>query len=376
MRAHIRLGRILGTEIGLHYSWFVIALLITLSLAARFRHMNPSWTSVLVWGSAIAAGVLFFASLIVHELSHAAVARSRGIPVRAITLFALGGVAQIDKEAADPKTEFWIGIVGPITSAFIGVLSLGAAAALGWTPDVGEPADPTAAILKWLGFINLGLAAFNLLPGFPLDGGRILRAAIWWRGGDLVSATRQATRVGQATAFGLMVLGLLQFAAGTAGGVWLVLIGWFLLGAAQASYVHVAASATLATLRVADVMSRDCPAVSGAQTLRQFVDDHLLRTGRRCFFVQEDGRVAGLITPHEVKEVERQRWDQTTVQEAMRPLDRIRSLTPDAPASEALEMLGREDVNQLPVIRDGRLEGLVSRGRLIQLLQTRADLNM
>jgi Zn-dependent protease/predicted transcriptional regulator len=375
MHAHIRLGRILGTEIGLHYSWFVIALLITFSLAARFQHMNPSWTTAVVWGSAVVAGVLFFASLIVHELSHAAVARSRGIPVRAITLFALGGVAHIDKESADPRTEFWMGIVGPITSALIGALSLGAAAVLGWTPEVSEPAEPSVAILKWLGYINLGLAAFNLLPGFPLDGGRVLRAALWWRGGDQLRATRQAARVGQAVAFGLMLLGLFQFFAG-AGGLWLAVIGWFLLEAAQASYAQVAATAALGRLRVDEVMSRDCPAVSGAQTLQQFVDDHLLRTGRRCFFVQDDGHVAGLITPHEVKEVDRHAWDRTTVQEAMRPLDRILSVAPDAPASEALEMLGRENVNQLPVMRDGRLEGVVSRGELIQVLQTRAELNM
>lgn len=375
MGASIRLGRVLGTEIGLHYSWFLIAILITFSLAAHFRLENPSWTPPAAWGSAIVAGVLFFASLIVHELSHAAVARSRGIPVRAITLFALGGVAHIDKDAADPKTEFWMGIVGPITSAVIGGLSLAGAAVLGWSPGMSEPSAPLTAILKWLGYINLGLAAFNLVPGFPLDGGRVLRAVLWSRSGDRLSATRQAARVGQAVAAGLMALGVLQFLSGS-GGLWLMLVGWFLLDAAQASYAQVAATAALASLRVGDVMSRDCASVDGTETLSQFVDEHLLRTGRRCFFVREDGHVAGLITPHEVKGVERQRWDRTTVHEVMKPLDRIRSVSPDAPASEALEKLGREDVNQLAVMRDGHLEGVISRSELIQVLQTRAELHI
>jgi Zn-dependent protease len=375
MRTQIRVGRVLGTEIGLHFSWFVIATLIVLSLASRFRLLNPSWSTATVWMTAVVAGLFFFASLLVHELSHAAVARSRGIPVRGITLFAFGGLAQIEKESSDAKTEFWMGIVGPITSALIGGVCLALAALLGWTADTAEPAQPALAALKWLGFINLGLAAFNLLPGFPLDGGRVLRAVLWWKRGDHAWATQVASAVGQAMAMGLVLLGLLQFFAGGGGpGLWLVFLGWFLFTAAQASQARVAATEALRGVKVADVMTRDCPRVDGRQTLRRFVEESLLRTGRRCFFVQDDGRLTGLITPLEVKEVDPRRQDEVTVAEVMRPLDRIHALPPDAPASEALEAMAREDVNQVPVMRDGRLEGVISRGHLIQLLQTRAEL--
>src|ERR1041385_4953889 len=173
MKAQIRLGRIFGVEIGLHYSWFIIALLITFSVANQFQLNNPHWSDSLRWGLAIVTAVLFFVSIVVHELSHALVAKARGLPVRAITLFALGGVAQIEKEAADAKTEFWMGIVGPITSFVIGLLCLGITFALGWTPPQFSH-NPLTAMLMWLGVINLGLAMFNMIPGFPLHRGRVL----------------------------------------------------------------------------------------------------------------------------------------------------------------------------------------------------------
>ena len=179
MQAQIRLGRIFGIEIGLHYSWLIIAVLISTSLAGHFSEAYPDWAATIIWTTAIMTALLFFAATIVHESSHAAIARLRGLPVRSITLFALGGVAQIGKEAADAKTEFWMGIVGPITSALIGALCLGIAWTLGWT-FAGEPVTPVTAMLVWLGYINFGLAIFNMVPGFPMDGGRVLRGVIWW----------------------------------------------------------------------------------------------------------------------------------------------------------------------------------------------------
>src|SRR5882672_1216648 len=183
MKSHIKLGRIFGIEIGLHFSWFIIALLITLSLADQFHSLNSDWGEGVIWAAAIGTSLLFFVTIIAHELSHAAVAKARGLPVRSITLFALGGVAQIEKEASDAKTEFWMGIAGPITSALIGIACLGLAVTLGWSPNVANQA-PAAAMLGWLGIINITLAIFNMIPGFPLDGGRVLRAIIWWTTGD------------------------------------------------------------------------------------------------------------------------------------------------------------------------------------------------
>jgi Zn-dependent protease len=281
MEAQIKLGRVLGVEIGLHYSWLIIALLITLSLAGHFQVANPAWGRGVIWATAIVTGLLFFAAIVAHELSHAAVARARGLPVRSITLFALGGVAQIEREAADAKTEFWMGIVGPITSAVIGVVFLGIAAALGWTA-MSTPDTPLLAMLVWLGYINISLALFNMVPGFPLDGGRVLRALVWWRTGDAARATRIAAQVGQLVAMAFIATGVLRFFAGAGlGGLWIAFIGWFLLDAARASHAQVGIAQALRGVRVGDVMERDCPSVDGLSNLQTLADEYLLRAGRR-----------------------------------------------------------------------------------------------
>src|SRR5437762_8326735 len=228
MKAQIKLFKIFGIQIGLHYSWLLIAVLVVFSLAGQFAFTNPQWGSTVIWGVAILTALLFFAAIVVHELSHAAVAKARGLPVRSITLFALGGVAQIEKEASDAKTEFWMGIAGPITSALIGLICLGIAAGLGWNPSFHHQ-SPGAAMLGWLGVINLALAVFNMVPGFPLDGGRVLRATIWWITGNASRATRIATAVGQLVAFVFIIFGLFRFFNGAGfGGLWLTFIGWFL----------------------------------------------------------------------------------------------------------------------------------------------------
>ncbi|HAF24880.1 MAG TPA: hypothetical protein DCK93_18575 [Blastocatellia bacterium] len=377
MQAQIKLGRIFGIEIGLHYSWLLIALLITLSLVGHFRMMNPKWGTSTVWGTALVTGLLFFAAIVVHELSHAAVAKARGLPVRSITLFALGGVAQIEKEATDAKTEFWMGIVGPITSIVIGAACLALAYALGWAPEIGmmRASTPLLALLVWLGYINIALAIFNMIPGFPLDGGRVLRAIVWWLTGDANRSTRIAARVGQFVAFGFIVWGILRFFGGAGfGGLWLTLIGWFLLEAARASYAQVEITENLRGVKVSEVMANDWPVIDGRMNLQTFVDEHLLKTGQRCFVIEDEGRVSGLVTPHEVKTVERARWPQTTVEEVMRPLRSLHTVVPQTSITKALEVMGREDLNQLPVVHDGRLKGIISRSHILRLLQTRAEL--
>src|SRR5258707_9393962 len=188
MKSHIKLGRIFGIEIGLHLSWFIIALLITLSLAGQFHAFNSNWGEGVIWATAIGTSLLFFAAIIAHELAHAMVAKARHLPVHSITLFALGGVAEIEKEAGEASTEFFMGIAGPIMSALIGIVCLVLAWGLGWTP-LGIPRTPLLAMLMWLGYINISLAIFNLIPGFPLDGGRGLRGIIWWVTGNGVQAS-------------------------------------------------------------------------------------------------------------------------------------------------------------------------------------------
>jgi Zn-dependent protease/CBS domain-containing protein len=375
MKSQIKLGTVFGVELGLHYSWLVIALLITFSLVAQFHAANRDWSQAVVWATAILTGVLFFACLFAHELSHALVAQLRGIPIHKITLFLLGGVAQIEKEASDAKTEFWMAIVGPITSGVLGLILLSLAWAAGWVPRT-QPATPGVALLLWLGYINLGLAAFNMIPGFPLDGGRVLHAILWWVTHDADRSTRAAARVGQAIAVLFIGFGIIEFFQGAGlGGLWLAFIGWFLLQAAGASYIQVRSRALLRGLRVKDVMSTDYETVDPSASLQEFVEQKLLPTGRRCFLVVRDHRPLGLITPSEVRAVEPQAWPYTSVQAVMRPADRIHFVSSEMPAMEALEIMGREDINQLPVRSDGRVEGIITRAHLLQVLRSRAELD-
>src|SRR6267142_1030150 len=291
MKSHIKLGRLFGIEIGLHLSWFIIALLITLSLADQFHAFNSNWGEGVIWATAIGTSLLFFVAIIAHELSHAMVAKARRLPVRSITLFALGGVAQIEKEAGEASTEFFMGLAGPIMSALIGIACLALAWALGWTP-LGIPRTPLPAMMMWLGFINISLAIFNLIPGFPLDGGRVLRGIIWWLTGDGVRATRIASRVGQVVAFGFIILGIVRFFMGAGfGGLWIAFIGWFLLDAAGASRAQVEISERLRGLRAGDLIESHCTVIDGHDSLVKFVNNYLLRSGDQCYLVHDGNSI-------------------------------------------------------------------------------------
>lgn len=373
MKAHVRLGRVFGIRVGLHYSWFIVALLVTLSLAVQFRVTNPQWGVPVTWAAAITTGVLFFSALLAHELSHALLARSRGMPVRGITLFALGGITQTEREPADAKSEFLVAIVGPVTSAVLGALYLALAWILGWEP-VGPSASPLLAILVWLGYINIFLAVFNLTPGFPLDGGRILRSIVWRVTGDPVRSTRIAAGAGQIVAVGFILLGVVRFFLGAGlAGLWLVFIGWFLLEAARTTSAQLQLTELLRGVLVSDVMSRNCQLIDGRLNLQTFIEDVLMRTANRCFIVGEKGHIIGLVTPHEIKRIERTRWPYTTVDNVMRPMQELRTIGPDAPLTKALALMGREDVNQVPVTNNGRLEGIVTRSDILRLLQARSE---
>jgi Zn-dependent protease/CBS domain-containing protein len=370
LHAQFKLGRIKGIEIGLHYSWFIIAFLIAFSLASHFHDVNPEWSAPLIWVAAIITSVLFFVALLLHELAHSMVALSRGLRVRAITLFALGGVSQIESEASDAKSEFWIAIVGPLTSLIIGVVLIGIVHLI----EPGsrtEAATPVTAVLLWLGYINVALAAFNMIPGYPLDGGRVLRAIIWWINKNGERATRYAAQVGQVVAFLFILFGLYQFfvSHGNFGGLWMAFIGWFLLDAARSSYFQVGVMAGLRGYRVADIMERDCTSVPGYLSLRDFVDQYVLHSAGRCFVVTQDHRSLGLLTADDVKRVSPAEWNQTSVQSIMRPLSQVRSVPPDTPAIKALELMSRERVNELAVISNGNLEGIFSRAQVLKFLQ-------
>jgi Zn-dependent protease/predicted transcriptional regulator len=374
MRSSIRLGRVFGLEIGLHYSWFVIALLIVMSLSSQFQASHAEWGLNIIWALSILTAILFFVTLLAHEMSHALVARARGLNTTAITLFALGGVAQIEKEPEDAKTEFLVGIVGPFSSAVIGLASLGIAWAVGWRIGA-TPETPLLAMFVWLGYINLSLAAFNMIPGYPLDGGRILRSILWMFSHDVVRATKMASNVGKVIALLFIALGIFRFFGGAGfGGLWIAFIGWFLLQAATASATSVTLTADLKGVRVSDVMTSDCVTLDGNMNVAQFVEDYLLRSGKRCFVVQQNGEMAGLVTAHEIKELDRARWPYTTLSDIMRPLDELHTVGPSTPVMEALETMGRDDVNQLPVVSGSHLDGIITRANVVQFLHTRAEL--
>jgi len=374
MRSSIRLGKLFGIEIGLHYSWFLIALLITMSLGSQFQASRPEWGSTIIWALSALTAILFFVTLVAHEMSHAMMARARGLKTTAITLFALGGVAQIEKEPEDAKTEFLVGIVGPLSSAVIGLISLAIAWGLGWRIGA-EPATPVRAMFVWLGYINLSVAAFNMIPGYPLDGGRILRSILWLTSRDALRATQRAAAVGKVIALLLIAFGIFRFFGGAGfGGLWFAFIGWFLLQAATASASSVAVTAGLKGVRVSDVMTADCVTLDGNMNVEHFVENFLLRSGKRCFVVQQNGEVAGLVTSHEIKELERPRWPYTTLSDIMRPLDQLHTVAPTTPVMEALETMGRDDVNQLPVVSGNHLDGIITRANVLQFLQTRTEL--
>src|SRR5208282_2241320 len=376
MESNIKLGRISGIEIGLNYSWFIIAALIVFSLGEHFRQVNPNWGTSQIWITALFTAVLFFVSLLLHELSHSLVAQARGLKVKAITLFALGGVSQIQDDATDAKTEFWVAIAGPIASLIIGFGCLAIAVSLGWHRPA-EPRTAMTAVLVWLGYINVALAVFNMIPGFPLDGGRVLRAIVWAITKNAERSTRIAARVGQVVAFLFILDGIWQFFGGAGfGGLWIAFIGWFLMDAAKASYGQAEITAAFQGVRVSSVMSRDFVTVNRAMNLQEFVDTSLLRTGQRCYAVEDHGHLVGLITPRDVGAIPRELWDRTTVREAMRPLEKLYIITPDTQVLDALKLMAGNDVNQLPVVANGTLQGVVSRSQLMQLLQARSELHL
>ena len=375
MKSQIKLGTVFGVELGLHYSWVVIALLITFSLAAQFHAVNRNWSEAEVWGTAIVTGILFFAFLLAHEMSHAMVARARGLPIHKITLFLLGGVAQIEKEATDPSTEFWMAIVGPITSAVIGLVLLAIAHFSGWVSAVA-PQTPGIALLVWLGYINLALAVFNMIPGFPLDGGRVLRAILWWSMHNMERATRAAARVGQVIAVLFIAFGIFRFFAGAGlGGLWLAFIGWFLLQAAGASYVQVQTGNLLKGLRVKDLMSTQFDSLNPTTSVQDFVHEGLMRTGRRCFLVTQNGALLGLITPNEIRNLDAQDWPRTTIASMMVPASKVHFASPQMSAWDALESMVRDNIHQLPVMANGQLEGVIDRRHILQAMRSRQELS-
>ena len=368
----LRIGRILGIPIYVHASWMIIFVLITMSLAMQFTQEHPQWTSVQHWAVGIATSLLFFASVVFHELSHSMVARIYKIRVISITLFVFGGVARIGREPAKAMQEFNIAIAGPIASLFL--------AAGFYSLTLFFPyAQMTGALAVWLWQTNAALALFNLLPGFPLDGGRIFRAVVWGVTKDFSRATKVAGMSGKIVAYGMIVFG--AWMGMTRGqwtsGLWLAFIGWFLLNAAQESVAQVAIRETLSGLHAADVMSHEVPTVPRNMSLEEYGQE-VARTGRRCHLVTTEDRLVGMINVHALNSVPRDEWAHMSVQGVMIPREKVLWARPEEPLLGLLERLVSADVNQMPVVSDtgndgAHIIGMITRDSILRVMQARSE---
>ena len=363
----VPLGRVFGIPIYLHPSWFIIFALITVSLRTQFTSQHPHWTPAQHWMLGIVTSVLFFASVVFHELSHSVVAMRYKIPVRSITLFVFGGLSSIEREPESAKQEFNIAVAGPLSSLFL-------AGCFWLIAHFWHGNEMVAAAAGWLWWINLLLALFNLVPGFPLDGGRILRGIVWGINKNFTHATQIAANAGRAFAYLMIIVGIWQALNGNwIGGLWIAFIGWFLLSAAQESYAHVAIRSTLTGLRAEDMMTSDVPTVPRDLSLEEYVHE-VLRTGRRCHIVTGAGTPVGMITLHAVRKVPRENWSSNSVQAAMLSLDHVHSAAPEEPALGVLERMQREDIDQMPILAEGRIIGMIGRETILRVLHTRLQI--
>jgi len=380
-----RLARIAGIEIRVDWSLAIVFWLIIVNLGAGlFPARHPTWSPALVWAVAIGAAVLFFASVLAHEMAHAVVGRARGVPIQGITLFLFGGVARLGGEPQSAGSELLIAIVGPLTSFVIAGLCLAGGLAL--APRAAATSTgvaglgPAATVLLWLGTTNVMLGAFNLLPGFPLDGGRVLRALLWKATGDVKKATRGATAVGRLIAMLLIFAGVMMafgtrlpvLGGGLVQGLWLALIGWFLNGAAVNSYRQLVLSETLTGVAVARLMRPETAVVPPNLSVSALVDRFFMQSAERCFPVVNGETFLGLVCLSDLRKVPRDEWDATPVRAIMTPADGLAAASPAESAEEALRRLAARDVDQLPVIEQGRLLGMLRRGDVLRWIELHA----
>jgi Zn-dependent protease/CBS domain-containing protein len=363
----IKIGRVFGIEVAIHPSWFLVLVFFTYTLARGFfPRTYPDWSPTAIWGTAVVATLLLFASVLAHEFGHALVARSQGIPVRRITLFILGGVAQLGREPETPGREAWMAIAGPLVSVAIGAATLGAAYAL-------PGPDQVVAVLAYLGVTNLALAVFNLLPGFPMDGGRVLRALLWKISHDVVRATRQAATVGQVFAWAFIALGVAQILlAGSLGGIWLLLVGWLLIQASRQAARQTEMDHLLTGVSAARLMTAPESWISPYTTLDWAAKDRLRDWESRCLPVAAEDPAAeygGLMCARDLQRTPRERYDRDRVRDVMTPALRLPTVTPETQAAEVLSLLREREADRAVVVdAGGRLLGFIDLDTFVRFI--------
>jgi Zn-dependent protease/CBS domain-containing protein len=370
-RPSIPLGRILGISIGLDYSWFLILALFTWMLASSYYPAEfKNWPPLLYWVMGAITAIMLFASVVLHELGHSVVAMRFRVPVRSITLFLFGGVAQIGAEPPSAKAELLIAIAGPSVSLALAVLFFLVQRAVAGIP-------PLWGLAKYLAYINFALVLFNLIPGFPLDGGRVFRAVIWAATKNMRRATLLAANTGRLFGFLFIFTGVWKMLSGDfGGGLWIAFIGWFLDNAASMQVHQTMFQGLLAGHTVSQAMSSPCATVPADLTLQALVDEHILGGGQRCFLVTRGDETVGMVTVHRIKGVPRQDWATTSVAQVMLPLGQLKRTDPDTQLWTALQQMDSDGVNQLPVTRDNHVLGMLSREGIITFLRTLQELGV
>jgi Zn-dependent protease len=371
MKYSWRIGRVFGIEIRIDSSWLVIFVLFSWFLAGSyFPKAHPHWSVSLNWITGILTSLFVFASVLAHELTHSLVATKQGEKVQSITLFILGGVAQIKEEPNEPLKEFAMAVVGPLSSFFLAIIFLLVSLL---TATVSEPVKAAAYFLFTT---NLILGAFNLLPGFPMDGGRVFRSILWKVTGDLKKATRIASLAGDGIAYLLIFLGILQFLRADYGGLWWVLIGWFLHNAAARGYSQVLIKSALEGLKARDLMNTDFETVPAGLPVQALVDDYILKKKERVFLVTVGGDLKGIVCLEDVKALPRDEWQQSPVSQIMTPKDRLQFVPLDADGNEILASLTTRDVHQIPVMVGDKVAGIICRSDILRVLQLKSELGV
>lgn len=362
----LRLGKILGIELELDLTWFIILGLVALSYALRLPLILHGLPVAYYWLLGLLIALLLFVSVVLHELAHSVLAKRNGLGISGITLFLFGGVSKLTKEPNSATSELAISVVGPAVSLLLaGIFFLGALLPLGAV---------VKTVLGILALINLMLAIFNLLPGLPLDGGRVLRALVWQATGDFSQATRVASYSGQGIGLLLILLGVIAFFSNGLSGIWIAFIGWFMVQAAQSSYQQSVLRRMLSGVRVNSVMSSNVTTVPASTNLEELVHDYFLALNYSAFPVVRDGEVVGVVTLADVRQVPREKWPHTPVGEILKPLRSQQVVTPQEDAWEALSRMLADGDGRLLVMSNGHLDGIVSRTNIMRLIRTKMEL--
>jgi len=371
-----KIGRIAGIDIQIHWSWLAIFALLIWSLATGFYKDvgGDDWSEAERWVAAVVTTLLFFISVLLHELSHSLVAKRLGLPVSSITLFLFGGVSSLKEEPKSAKDEFRVAIVGPLTSFVIGAV-LGIAFAVLLLNH--EEASVPGAICGYLAFINLAVGLFNMLPGYPLDGGRVLRSALWARSHNVLKATRWAATSGTFISFGLIALGVASILfGGFVQGVWFIVIGWFLRNTSEQAYQQVLLKNTLQGAKAGEMLNRSFVSAPPDISIAQLVSEHILGQGQRCVPIVVAGDLLGIVTMSDLRSIPAEEWPTTSVFRVMTPKERLHIVSPEDDISSGLEMMATNNIHQLPVIDSNRnFVGFITRADVLRLIHIRTELS-